>query len=194
MSSIESVYRCIRQNLIEQRDHVARIIGGAACEAWFSSEAFVAINWPNNPFLGAGHCGIAEHRKRDLIIRDDAERTIVTVESKVIYNNKNLWSALVELYDQVERDSYDDESRECNRAGLMYVIWCDSFTRREVKLQADFHAAVLGEIDRLFPAGPYVHVPARGLDEIVTVTELPWPGKSYRVSMHTKLVQRLGVS
>lgn len=190
MPDLEPIYRCIRQNLLDHRDHVARIVGGAACEQWFSSEAFAAINWPSAPLLAAGHCGKAERSKRDLVICDDAERTIARVESKVIHNNKNHREKLAELLKQVEWNGYRDEVAGCDRAGLMYFIWGDWFTRREIKTQADYHAVVLAEIERMFPARAYRHVPASGLDEIVPATELPWPGQSYRVSLHTKFVQR----
>jgi hypothetical protein len=190
MSDLEPIYRCIRQNLLANRDHVARIVGGAACEQWFNAEAFAAINWPAATLLPSGHCGMAEHRKRDLILRDDAERTIATVESKVVHNNKNLWDKLAELHGQVVRDSYDDEVPHCNRGGLVYVVWGDYFTRCEVKTQTEFHAVVLAEIDRLFPVGAYRHMPAIGLDEIVPATKLSWPGQAYWVSLYTKFVQR----
>jgi hypothetical protein len=189
---LDAIYSRIRQNLLDRRDHVARIVGGAACEQWFSSEAFAAINWPDTPILATGHCGMAEHRKRDLIIRDAAERTTATVESKVVHNNKNLWHKLAELHRQLVRDRYDDEAPECQRAGLVYVVWGDYFERREVKTLDAYHAVVLAEIDRLFPAGEYRRLPTGGLDEIVPVTELPWPRQSYRVSLHTKFVQRTG--
>jgi hypothetical protein len=106
---------------LDHRSHVARIIFGGACEQWFSSEAFVAINWPATPVLLAGHCVLSEDRKRDLIVRNDTQRVVATIESKVIYNNKNLWSAITQLDEQLQRDAYDDEVPECARGGLMYM-------------------------------------------------------------------------
>src|SRR5688572_20123978 len=121
MRELTPVYNLIRDNLKSRSAHVARIIGGAACEQWFSSEAFAAINWPEAPVLPADCCGIAELRKRDMAIRNEtAGRVVATVESKVVYNNKNLWTVLRQLRDQVQRESYDDECDECSHGGLVY--------------------------------------------------------------------------
>ncbi|HEV3146682.1 MAG TPA: hypothetical protein VGZ47_22540 [Gemmataceae bacterium] len=187
---MQALYKRIRENLAAQRDHVARIVSGSACEQWFSSEAYVAVNWPNRRLLRHRHCALAEHRKRDLIIRDELERTIGTVESKMVYNNKNLWSALADLHRQLQRNHYEDEVPECGRAGLLYLVWMDCFARRDVKSLPDFHRAALNEIDRLFPAREYAQFPSKRFDEIVPITESAWPTGCFRLSLHMKLVQR----
>jgi hypothetical protein len=44
------------QRVVEQ----AAVVRGGACEQWFSSEAFVAVNWPAEPVLAGGDCAQAE--------------------------------------------------------------------------------------------------------------------------------------
>jgi hypothetical protein len=190
MPDLEQLYFCIRQNLVARREHVARIIAGAACELWFSSESFAAVNWPNLPLLAPGYFAVTEDCKRDLIICDEAGRTVATVESKVVYNNKNLWQALYKLNSQMIRESNDDEIAECSRGGMIYVVWLDSFDQQDVKSEIAYHKVVQCEIDRLFPKEAYRQFPLNGFDTVVPRTDLNWSNKPTSASLNTKMVQR----
>jgi len=131
MLAMIQVYSCIRDNLKRQPEHVARIISGHACEAWFSSEAFAALNWPMYHLLPQDHCASTEFKKRDLtIFNEKTRRAIATVESKVISNDKNFPKRLDELKEQVDRPDIEDERPYCQRCGIVYVIWADYWLER----------------------------------------------------------------
>lgn len=186
---LRPIYERVKQNLLNKKDHVARVIGGAACEQWFNAEGFASLNWTEPPILPPEYCALAENRKRDLCIKDLQGYVVATIESKVGYNNKNLWTSLRELAAQTTRNSLDDETCECQRAAMVYLVWGDYFTRRDIALESDFLAAATREMAVLFPASLYEHIPHGGVDTIVEMTELSWPTGTYRVSLHTCFIQ-----
>lgn len=183
---LSPIYQRIRQNLIDRRNHVARIIGGAACEQWFSAETFVALNWCEPPVLPADYTAVAENRKRDLIICDREGRCVAAIECKVGYNNKDLPKAIETLAKQTMRDALNGEVPDCSHGALVYLIWQNCFAQQET----DFLAAAVEKLKHLFPASRFRHLASIGADTVIPPVK-PWPTEDYTVSLHTYFVQRI---
>ena len=133
MSYAKSIFPHLCQYFRRNKDRVARVALGAACEQWFSSEAFYALN-----FDDANLSGVVwienECRDRDLVVKQydlaRAEVVLATIEVEVVCPNKNVEGWLERLREQLNRCDYDDEAPDAEHSGMVYVLWLDGYKRR----------------------------------------------------------------
>ncbi|MBN1576521.1 MAG: hypothetical protein JW913_08215 [Chitinispirillaceae bacterium] len=184
MSNMKDAFYQIISHFQHDKDHLAKILLGPACEHWLRSESSYALNFGEKRYfqLKNHEYVYEENKKRDITFYNAYDKPKRVIEIKAIYpldtfSIKDKW--LLPLKKQLLTPKKGENG--VRYVGLIFAIWLNDY--KDKITEANYYSNLSGFLKDIFPSKEFTTQHGYYFEPILSKYKVNWLKENYEISL-----------